>query len=63
MSEQATAMPISDALFDLQPLGIDDAVRAALRHRSTEARSFRNEDDMEGAGSDMPDVRLTAPAP
>ncbi len=45
-----------------RPFSVDDAVRAVLNQRTTEHRSFRNEDDMEGPRS-APDARSAPPAP
>lgn len=64
MTEASTATLIGTALTPApQSLSIDDAVRAALRQRRPELRSFGNEDDMEGPRSDAPDIRTAPPAP
>jgi hypothetical protein len=63
MSQSATAVPICAALSAPRPLSVDDAVRAVLSHRAVEARSFGNEDDMEGRRNGVPDVRTAPPAP
>ena len=46
MSEPTLVIPIDEA--PRPALSIDDAVRAALMSRPSEARSFGNEDDVEG---------------
>ena len=63
MSQPATVVPIGAALSATRPFSVDDAVRAALRHRPPEARSFGNEDDMEGPRGEAPSVRGAPSAP
>ena len=63
MTQSATVVPIGAALSATRPMSVDDAVRAALRSRPTEARSFGNEDDMEGPRGETPAARAASPAP
>jgi len=44
-------------------LSVDDAVRAALSHRAPEARTFGNEDDVEGPRRSTADLEPAPPAP
>ena len=63
MTQPATVVPIGAALSVRKPFSVDDAVRAALSHRPAEARSFGNEDDMEGPRRGAQDARTAPPAP
>ncbi len=64
MSQRATAVAIGAAFPSAEPaVSVDDAVRAALRHRPAEGRAFGNEDDMEGPRGESLDVRTAPPAP
>ncbi len=64
MTQASATTPIGAPLAPApEPLSIDDAVRAALRQRRHELRSFGNEDDMEGPRSDALDARRAPPAP
>ncbi len=59
MPRAAPITPIAAAYTATRgPLSIDDAVRAALSHRPPEARSFGNEDDVEGS---RPSQMMQAP--
>ncbi len=60
MSESAPVLPADPALSPT--LSVDDAVRAALLGRASEARSFRNEDDLEGPRGASSDGAWAAPA-
>ncbi len=48
MSYTADVTPIRAYTVADGSLSVDDAVRASLSHREPEARSFGNEDDLEG---------------
>lgn len=64
MPATSVVIPIGAALSaPSRPLSIDDAVRAVLSHRAPEARSFGNEDDMEGPRGEVMDARAVPPAP
>ena len=62
MPESPLAKPIDAACAAARPpLSIDEAVRAALRGRPDEARSFGNEDDVEGPRPAARDELAVAP--
>jgi hypothetical protein len=64
MTRQSTATATGAVFSARAPaMSVDDAVRAALRHRPAETRAFGNEDDMEGPRSESLDVRTAPPAP
>ncbi len=49
MPDPAAIIPLAAVLSaSRRPVSVDDAVRAALSFRPAEARSFGNEDDVEG---------------
>ncbi len=67
MQNAAAITPIGAAdtapASPLKPLSVDDAVRAALSHRAPEARSFNNEDDVEGPRRSTAHLEPPPPAP
>ena len=64
MPNAASVTPIAAAYTLARgPLSVDDAVRAALSHRPAEAKSFGNEDDVEGPRRSAVDIELAPPTP
>ena len=64
MPQPNAVTPIGAALTARpRPLSVDEAVRAVLKRRSLELRSFDNEDDMEGPRAEHLDVRAAPPIP
>ncbi len=61
MAQTITMRPGPDPGSQARPLSIDEAVRAVLKRREAEGRSFGNEDDLEGPRP--ADLAPAAPAP
>ena len=64
MSNATPVTPIGAAYSARpRPLTVDDAVRAALSFRPPGARSFGNEDDVEGPRAQPPEAIAAIPTP